>query len=290
MSRRKDNSLDVLPGFEGTVIPCRPGEQDFSDEQRFTGEVLFRDHPGVFRAVAAAFFMDGLSIRACAARHRVSVNTVRAIRDMALESATTEAGRAAFFIKSKADRLKGLIHTRALEAIYDRLTNHATVSAIPVDTLIRIVEMHGSDTQTTSKQGSAGSGEVIDVEEFDDVLNGLDGEKNSAQVQPNETPAENPGENTENPAAESGCESSTENDLVPNHSLEESNNTQCLRASNKTLCNTLCKGGENDVQPEQSSAQPEGSCASCREPPAPKDPLPIGAGGTPGASAAGGVN
>ena len=237
--------------------------------------------------------MDGLSIRACAARHRVSVNTVRAIRDMALESATTEAGRAAFFIKSKADRLKGLIHTRALEAIYDRLTNHATVSAIPVDTLIRIVEMHGSDTQTTSKQGSAGSGEVIDVEEFDDVLNGLDGEINSAQVEPNETPGEmteDPGESAENHGAESGYESSTENDLAPNHSLEESNNTQCLRDSNETLCNTLCKGGENDVQPEQSSAQPEGSCASCCEPTAPKDPLPIGAGGTPGASAAGGVN
>lgn len=293
MSRRKDNSLDVLPGFEGTVVSCRPGEQDLSDEQRFTGEVLFRDHPNVFKAVAAAFFMDGLSIRACAARFRVSVNTVRAIRDMALESTSSEAGRAAFFIKSKAERLKGLIHTRALEAIYDRLTSHASVSAIPIDTLIQIAEKYASERPETNKPSANDSGEVINIDEFEDVLNGLDGEKNSAQAEPDEKPgerAEDLGESAENLGSGNGCESSTENDSEVICSFQQSDNNQHMQALNETLCNSLSNECENEVRAAQSSAPSDGSSASCREPTALKGPLPTGAGGTPGACAAGGVN
>lgn len=181
MSKSKDMSLTALPGFEDTITPRRPGDVDLSDEKRYTGEVLYREHPGVFKAVAAAFFIDGLSIRATAARFRVSVNTVRAIRDMALESASTDARRAVLFIKAKADRLKGIVRTRALEVIYDRLSNPEAAADIPVDTLMRIAELNqGADDGKKSTVSAAS--EVIDVDEFDDVLNGLEREKNSART------------------------------------------------------------------------------------------------------------
>ena len=197
MSKRKDESLTALPGFEDTITPCRPGEADLSDEKRYTGEVLYREHPGVFKAVAAAFFIDGLSIRATAARYRVSVNTVRAIRDMALASASTDAGRAVLFIKAKADRLKGIVRTRALEVIYDRLSDPKTAAEVSVDTLMKIAEI-GQNNEDGKKTTVPASAEVIDVDEFDDVMNGLEREKFSARTDGEESA----GGNGENEGAE----------------------------------------------------------------------------------------
>ena len=51
---KRDMSPTALPGFEDTIVPARPGEQDMTDEKAYTGEVLFKRHPDVFRAVAAA--------------------------------------------------------------------------------------------------------------------------------------------------------------------------------------------------------------------------------------------
>lgn len=205
MSKRKDKSLTALPGFEDTITPCRPGDADLSDEKRYTGEVLYREHPDVFKAVAAAFFIDGLSVRATAARYRVSVNTVRAIRDMALESASTDARRAALFVKAKADRLKGIVRTRALEVIYDRLSDPKKAAEVSVDTLMKIAEIGQNDGED-KKTSVPASAEVIDVDEFDDVMNGLDAGKNSARTDGEESAGGN-GES----AGKDGAECSTDN-------------------------------------------------------------------------------
>lgn len=204
MSRPKDIALTALPGFEDTITPCRPCEADLSDAKRYTGEVLFREHPDVFKAVAASFFIDGLSVRATAARYRVSVNTVRAIRDMALGSASSDAERAVLFIKSKADRLKGIISNRALEVIYDRLENPETAAEVSVDTLLRIAELNSQSSE--EKSSIPASAEIIDLDEFDDMVNGLVGEKNSAAP----AAAESAGEKGES-AGEKGEECSTGN-------------------------------------------------------------------------------
>ena len=171
---KRDKSPTALPGFEDTIVPARPGELDMTDEKAFTGEVLFKRHPDVFKAVAAAFFIDGLSIRAVAARFRVSVNTVRTIRDMALESKNTDAGRAAFFIKSKADRLHGIIRLRSLEAIYDRLSDPKKAAEIPIDTLVKVASIAPGED---GRKDIPASSEVIDIDEFDVVIDGLDREK-----------------------------------------------------------------------------------------------------------------
>lgn len=273
MSKRNDRTLDALPGFEDTITPCRPGDADLSDEKRYTGEVLFRDHPNVFKAVAASFFIDGLSVRATAARYRVSVNTVRAIRDMALESASTEAGRAALFIKSKADRLRGIVHTRALEVIYDRLSDPKTAAEIPVDTLMSIAKMSVEDDNGKKTSIVPASAEVIDIDEFDDVMNGLDREKKSARTDGEEL-AGNDGVNT-------GSECSTGNSSDAVCSLALSNATLKNGIENDSLCNSLSNGAENVSPVSPASTDSPADVL--------KDPC-HGGGGDPGVGRAGGVN
>lgn len=177
MQDEKTEAL-ALPGMEELVrkLDLRPGEEDMTDEKKFTGEVLFRDHPDVFKAVAAAFFIDRLSCRSIAARFRVSVNTVRTIRDMALSSSDSIAGRAAFFIKSKADTLHGIILNRSLEELYDRLSDPEKAKKIPVDTLLQIA----NQTAQTNKSSIPAASQNIDADEFDNIINGLERKKKSA--------------------------------------------------------------------------------------------------------------
>lgn len=253
---KRDMSPTALPGFEDTIVPARPGEQDMTDEKAYTGEVLFKRHPDVFRAVAAAFFIDGLSIRAVAARFRVSVNTVRTIRDMALESRhNTDAERAALFIKSKADKLHGIIQLRSLEAIYDRLSDPKKAAEVPIDTLVKLASITPDD----KRKDIPASGEVIDIDEFDDVINGLDREKKSARGEADEMPE--------------NC--STANENILSRSVELNNVPQENKGNNETLCNSLCNGAEIGA--------PEADMP-------PKTPVPRGGGGTPGAARDGGLN
>ena len=102
MAKRKSQSADVaLPGLESVVMPLdvRPASKDMSDAKTFTAAVLFRDHPRVFRSACELLFRNGLSARSVAAALYLSVNTVRAIRDMVLASdgRTVDAAAAAFF-------------------------------------------------------------------------------------------------------------------------------------------------------------------------------------------------
>lgn len=267
----KARSSTPLPGFEFTVTPARPGEMDMSDAKRYTGEIVFRDHPDVFRAVAAALFMDGLSVRSTAARYRVSVNTVRAIRDMAIEGATSDAGRAAFFIRSKADRLQGIIRTRALEVLYDRLTDPAQASEIPVDTLMRMAEL-GVPADGGSKTPAApGHEDVIDVDCFDDLINGLDATEKNSRGQSDDA--------DQDPADEgaAGAEKcSTANTETPYCSFGLSDNNQCLQGFRDSACKTLCNS------PESSADLP-----SVEPPPLAAEKGLPGGGGAPGGARAG---
>jgi len=312
MSKRlsSDRSPNPLPGFEFTLSPSRPGDVDLSDERRFTGEVLFRDHPDVFKAVAAAFFIDGLSVRGTAARYRVSVNTVRAIRDMALESASSDAGRAAFFIKSKADRLHGIIRNRALEVIYDRLSDPSQSKDISVDTLMKLAEIEQKDSHTavTSKD------EIIDVDEFDDILNGLDGEKKSPREDGADSDVGDVGSDAGRDDSdvgdvdsdrsvggsgadldEPGC--STESTSTDVRSFGLSGYDQCLQGVRDDLCNSLCNPSVSErstVDAVRSVGgwsvagdQPGGSCVDAPAAAAAAEMDP-GGGGCPGAASRGG--
>lgn len=283
MSKRRDNDTGVLPGLENMVPQQgRPGELDLSDARRYTGEVLYRDHPDVFKAVAAALFIDGLSQRMVAARYRVSVNTVRAIRDMALDCAATDAGRAAFFIKQKADQLRGIVRTRALEVILDRLSNPQEVEKIDVDTLLKLANLEQEHPEKTDNQKSA-LGDVIDVDEFDSVLNGLDaGKKSAPEDVPGLGAADGESDDVEEGVAdvEKGCSTG-------NNSVQQSNENQYLQGENTTLCNSSCKTDSLPAANDGSGS--DGSRADTPAATALEGP-PMWAGGRPGACAPGGVN
>lgn len=283
---RKDGQAPALPGMEEIVAPIgvRPGEMDLSDAKRYTGEVLFRDHPDVFKAVASAFFLDGLSQRACAARFRVSVNTVRAIRDMALEAAPTEAGRAALFIKSRADKLQGIIRSRALDVLLDRLTDEDEAKKISVDTLVQLSKLGQDEPAKQSAKSGESEPEVIDVDEFDAMLDGLDAEKKSAGES---VPGD--GRSAADPSAETGAECSTPNDPEGVGSFELSEGMHENIGSTQTLCNSLCKSGDS-AETSPGPGVTSGESASSPAPLAADGKGPPGGAGVPGGAARPGVD
>lgn len=174
----------ALPGLEALLEPvnARPGDVDMTDGKKYTAEHIFKSHPNVFKAAARLLFVNGLSERSVAAALMLSVNTVRAIRNMAIESnGRGDSAAAVFFIKSKAASARKLLQLKALEVIQDRLENDEEVKNFDVNTLltvIKTVDTLDGDAKDSKISAAANEPEVVDVEIFDSVLNGLDEEKN----------------------------------------------------------------------------------------------------------------
>ena len=177
----------ALPGLESVAMPLdlRPGDRDMTDGQVFTAAVIFRDHPRVFRSACELMFRNGLSIRSVAAALYLSVNTVRAIRDMAITShgQSQDAAAAAFFVKSRVAQTRRIVQLRALEAVEDKLNDPLELKGISIDTLISAVKsIEEIEKAEESKKPEKISDEIIDVDvdAFDSVLDGLTAEKKSA--------------------------------------------------------------------------------------------------------------
>lgn len=172
------SDTNALPGLEALLEPqnARPGDVDMSDGKVYTAEKLFRQHPNVFKAAARLLFRESLSERSVAATLMLSVNTVRAIRDMVVQGRVgSEAAAAAFFIKSRAVSAKKILQLRALEEIHDRIENDS-LNQIDINTLLSVVK--AVDTAEPAQPNEKKSGEeFIEGEAFDDVLNGLSGEE-----------------------------------------------------------------------------------------------------------------
>lgn len=174
----------ALPGLEALLEPvnARPGDVDMTDGKKYTAELIFKNHPNVFKSAARLLFVNGLSERSVAAALMLSVNTVRAIRNMAIESnGRGDSAAAAFFIKSKAASARKLLQLRALEALQDRLENEEELKEIDINSLLCVIQTVDTldGEKKDSKISAAGNEpEVVDVEIFDSVLNGLSEEKN----------------------------------------------------------------------------------------------------------------
>jgi hypothetical protein len=186
----------ALPGLEDVLVPLnsRPGDRDMTDEKIFTAAVLFRDHPNVFRSACQLLFKYGLSERAVASALMLSHNTVRAIRDMVVQSqgVTTDAAAAAFFIKSRAANSRRIIQLRALEALADRLSDEKSIEDISIGQLLGIVDAVDKIDGKTEPQNKnlKVSDDIIDVDVFDAVLDGLNEEKKSAREDVGESSAD----------------------------------------------------------------------------------------------------
>lgn len=169
----------MLPGMEelATGVDVRPGDCDMTDEKIYTAERLFKQHQRVFQSAARLLFSNGLSERSVAAALYLSVNTVRAIRDMVLKSQSGEsqAAAAALFLKNKASRSRKVLQLRALEVIQDRLEDEKKCKEIGVEALLSVIKTVDTlEGSSETKKNSAENGEVIDiVDVFDEALNGL---------------------------------------------------------------------------------------------------------------------
>ena len=200
MAKRKSQSADVaLPGLESVVMPLdvRPASEDMSDAKTFTAAVLFRDHPRVFRSACELLFRNGLSARSVAAALYLSVNTVRAIRDMVLASdgPTVDAAAAAFFVKSRVSQARRIIQLRALEAVEDKLNDIEELKKTSIDTLVSAVKsIEELERQDSAGKPDARKDEIIDldVDAFDAALDGLNGEKKSAREDGRDSAADRP--------------------------------------------------------------------------------------------------
>lgn len=174
----------ALPGFESLVAPlnARPGDVDMRDQKVYTAEHIFRQHPNVFKSAARLLFVNGLSERSVAAALMLSVNSVRAIRNMALEAnAHGDSAAAAFYIKSKAAQSRKLLQIKALEAIQDRLEDAEKLKEISLAELISVVKTVDTldgDGKTAREKVQTSDAEVVDIEVFDSVLDGLNAGKN----------------------------------------------------------------------------------------------------------------
>ena len=182
-----DDLTDALPGME-SIVPVSD-DVDMSDAKRFTAEVLLRDHPEKFRRICIDLFQAGESDAMVSMKERVSRNTIKAIRDSVLMGGNdkTKIAAAAFFIKTRASNSRRLLQFRAIEALRERLENKGTLDDLTVEQLMRIADFcdekeQGNDgSKTSSKSTSADVIDVENVDTFDAVINGLDGEKKRAQ-------------------------------------------------------------------------------------------------------------
>lgn len=271
----------MLPGFESVAYPrdVRPGSVDMTDGATFTAGALFRDYPEVFKSVATMLFKYGDSERKIAEVLRVSCNTVRAIRDMVAAGASADpstAAAAAFFIKSRAANAKRTIALRALETIGDRLDDEDERKKIGIDTLLTIVKVASDEPgeNGAAKSGTNGTpGEIIDVDEFDDILNGLDAAEKK--------PADLDGETGRETAPDTPAKADEEHGQDGARSFALRDNAQCLRGSNANLCNSLCN--------PDGGAKVSGDSPPCDAPAPPDGFRPTGGGGGGPRAARGGV-
>ena len=177
----------ALPGLESMIQPlnARPGDVDMTDGKVFTAEVLFRDHPNVFKSACQLLFKHRLSDRSVASALMLSHHTVRAIRDMVVQSqgSASDAAAAAFFIKSRVANSRRVVELRALEALSDRLAN-GSADDLSTDELLRIVAAVNKideDSSSVGKSSQFSSTDIIDVDVFDAALDGLNGAEKSAR-------------------------------------------------------------------------------------------------------------
>ena len=262
----------ALPGFEKLVSTAvdRAGSQCLQDK-RYTAAVVLRDYPETFKSVAAAIFKYNLPNRVIRDLYRMNGATVKGIHDMVMGAASTDP-RGGFLMKCRAASTKSIVISRLLDTILDKLDDPNVVADMSVSELTSILDRL-SPHEPSEKKDDAKRTDVTVVEQaedFESVINGLVTEKIRAPQIDGERHVEQPGEC-------SMCNTSS-----ACGSFQQSYNTAKTIGNSGGLCNALCKGVECGEQTDESPARPPAATSSAEATP--------GAGGTPGASRAGGVN
>ena len=266
----------ALPGFEELVKTAidRAGSQDLHDK-RYTAATVLRDYPETFKSVAAAIFKYNLPNRVIRDLYRMNGATVKGIHDMVMGVAAHDA-RGGFLMKCRAASTKSIVISRLLDSILDKLDDPNVVADMTVSELTSILERLSPHEQVQQKDDAKRADVTVvePSEDFESVINGLITEKIRAPELAGHLGADD--------EAEQALKCSTGNSSTGKNSLLMSDTTKKSPINNNSLCNSLCKS---------SAGCADGSDSPARAPAAPASAeSPQGAGGTPGASRAGGVN
>ena len=276
MSDVSTTGSQALPGFEELVRTAvdRAGAPCLQDK-RYTAATVLRDYPETFKSVAAAIFKYNLPNRVIRDLFRMNGATVKGIHDMVVGAASTDP-RGGFLMKCRAASTKSIVISRLLDSILDKLDDPTIVADMTVSQLTSLLERLSPHEQSEKKDDAKRMDvQVVEpAEDFESVINGLVTEKIRA-------PRFGADDGQDEPT-DHAAECSTGNTSSGSGSFKQSNNTAETLDNNGALCNSLCKDGEGGEQTDDSSARPPAAPSSAE--------APQGAGGTPGASRAGGVN
>lgn len=266
----------ALPGFEVLVKTAidRAGSQDLHDK-RYTAATVLRDYPETFKSVAAAIFKYNLPNRVIRDLYRMNGATVKGIHDMVMGVAAHDA-RGGFLMKCRAASTKSIVISRLLDSILDKLDDPNVVADMTVSELTSILERLSPHEKVQQKDDAKRSDVTVvePSEDFESVINGLVTEKIRAPELAGDLGADD--------EAEQALKCSTGNSSTGNNSFQMSDTTPKNPINNNGLCNGLCKVSDAGADGSDSPASAPAAPSSAKGPP--------GAGGTPGASRAGGVN
>ena len=201
--------------------------------------------------------------------------TVKGIHDMVMGAASHDS-RGGFLMKCRAASTRSIVISRLLDSILDKLDDPNLVAEMSVSELTSILERLSPHEQVQQKDDAKRMDvQVVEPgEDFESVINGLVTEKNRAPELAGDLGADD--------EAERALKCSTSNTSGVDGSLQMSNIHPKTRGNNGALCNDVCNpfadGADGSDSPDRAPAAPASAEA------------PQGAGGTPGASRAGGVN
>ena len=265
----------ALPGFEELVKTAidRAGSQDLHDK-RYTAATVLRDYPETFKSVAAAIFKYNLPNRVIRDLYRMNGATVKGIHDMVMGVAAHDA-RGGFLMKCRAASTKSIVISRLLDSILDKLDDPNVVADMTVSELTSILERLSPHEKVQQKDDTKRADVTVlePSEDFESVINGLITEKIRAPELAGDLGADD--------EAEKALKCSTGNSSTGNRSLQMSDTTPKNPINNNGLCNGLCKVSDAGADGSDSPASAPAAPSSAEGTP--------GAGGTPGASRAGGV-
>lgn len=247
------SEIVALPGFSEFLERDvdRAGAKDLSGKE-YNAVRIRKDYPGTYNSVARALFFYKLPVKTCADLFHMNSQCVAAIRDQVIAASSTD-GAAAFLVNSRRQSQRDIVLARLTEAISEKLSDEDEVADMSVADLTSLLERlekapaarNGTDAR--KDEASRTDVTILDASAFDDVLNGLDGEKkSSAMVQASES-VKAPGETA------AGC-STTSKEFVRG-SFEVSNrlsiscDTDANPARNdgiqKSLCSSLCSSPDS---------------------------------------------
>lgn len=262
---RDMSSMPALPGFDDFLRRDidRAGAMDMTGQQ-YTAVRIRRDYPGTYESVARALFFYKLPVNTCADLFHMNTQCVSAIRDQVIAASAADP-RAAFLVQSRRHSQRDIVLSRLTEAIAVKLSDEDVVDKMSVGELTAILEKlekapparNGTDRPAASVQAS--DDQVIDVSQFDDVLNGLDADKKSAAIEGSDAVG-SAGPGSVDQAAE--C-STTSTDCV--RTSFGMSNRNCITAQTETetrsfddvcdsLCKSLCGSADSAVSPGSAGA------------------------------------